>query len=169
MEKQHGDKDLILYFLRCWGDVETALRDDFAKTIKELDECIKWDWEAYEGGREEKVDPSWTCPGCDFIAKGKTWAQKKAYHKKRCRYYNLLPNGQSYQHMSSRCCCCVVYKGMKLKATRPEKMIKKLKARKSKKKTVELWECPGCGRKYTNRASSRWQHKQRCIQFQSIS
>ena len=165
----HADKDLIMYFLRCWGDVETALRDDFAKTIKELDECIKWDWEAYEGGREEKVDPSWTCPGCDFIAKGKTWAQKKAYHKKRCRYYNLLPNGQNYEHMSSRCCCCVVYKGMKLKATRAEKMIKKLKARKSKKKNIQLWECPGCSRKYTNNASSRWQHKQRCIQFQSTS
>ena len=114
----HAAKDLILYFLRCWGDVETALRDDLEKTMKELDECIKWNWEAYEGKREEKQDPSWTCPGCDFLVEGKTWAQKKAYHKRRCRYYNLLPSGLNYQHMSSRCCCCVVYKGMKLKAPR---------------------------------------------------
>ena len=71
-------------FLWCWGEVETALREDFEKTTKELEECIKCNWQVYEGTQEEKQDPSWTCPGCDFICEGKTWAQKKAYHKKKC-------------------------------------------------------------------------------------
>ncbi len=66
---------------------------------------VTWNFNAYKGRVLD--DPCWTCPGCDYLARGKNWSSLKLSHKKRCSYYITQHVNQVYHHEDSRCICCV--------------------------------------------------------------
>ena len=49
----------------------------------------------------------------------------------------------------------------KLKATRAEKIIEKLKLKNKKKKSKKKKPCPTCGQTISDTPASRWQHRSR--------
>ena len=103
-----------------WSVLESHLRTKVV-SIEFVESLLDWDWKQYENLPD--ILCSWTCPGCNFSFEGISWKEERKKHKKECRYYNLCPNRQ-YEHMTSRCACCIynyhdnVSHPVKRKATR---------------------------------------------------
>jgi hypothetical protein len=102
-------------FLEAWGDLENELREE-KTTIKKVKKLVEWQYQEYENALDSF--PRWECPGCGFYASEEKWKTERTKHQKTCQYYKLK-NSQRYEHLPSRCCCCIYSyhkKGTKMKA-----------------------------------------------------
>ena len=80
-------------------------------TLKELDETVTWAHETYNDTNVDTyaAEKVWHCVGCEFMAMGKaaTVRAAKSKHKKSCLYYRENTCVTPYEHLSSRCFCCI--------------------------------------------------------------
>jgi hypothetical protein len=128
-------------------------------TIKKLKEYIKWDFSAYVADKkisdelytcplvsngidtyDERVTPGmkdiWFCRGCEYSCEGKGYMKERTAHKRKCKYYLNHPRSPVFDHMSSKCACCVFdKKGKKRKWWRAVQ--DEIEADKKKKKKVK--------------------------------
>lgn len=102
---RHNTAALDIYevFLAAWGSLETDLRER-RTTMKKLEKLVVWQYQVYNNALDSF--PRWSCPGCGFDASGDKWKNERTKHRKSCRYYKLN-NYRRYEHLDSRCCCCI--------------------------------------------------------------
>ena len=130
-------------------------------TMKKLKEYISWDFSAYNVAENKIQDNLYNCPlvsngiddydertmapglkniwycrGCEYSCEGKDFMKERNAHKRKCKYYVDHPRSPVFDHMSSKCVCCVFDKtGKKRKWWRA--IQDERKADESKKKKVK--------------------------------
>ena len=129
-------------------------------TLEKLKEYIAWDYSAYDVAKKKISDDLYKCPlasngvddydtrissdlkniwfcrGCEYSCKGENYMQERTAHKRKCKYYVNHPRSPVFDHMSSKCVCCVFEKGKKRKwwrVAQEENEIEKKKKVKRKK------------------------------------
>ena len=102
---RHNEASTDLYstLLEAWGVLENDLRNKIVD-LKFVYSLVKWDHHLYENALEEF--PKWVCPGCEYTTDTKNWRSERTKHRKHCTYYKNKSEHQ-YEHLTSRCCCCV--------------------------------------------------------------
>jgi len=95
--------DIYEVFFTAWGDLEKDLIEK-TTSMKKIKKMVEWNYQVYDDSPESF--PRWVCPGCGFDASGEKWKNERKNHRKSCRYYKLN-NSQRYEHLESRCCCCI--------------------------------------------------------------
>ena len=100
-------------------------------TISKLKEYIAWDFSAYNVAEKKIADDLYNCPlvsngvdnydermipglkdvwfcrGCEYSCEGEGYMKERTAHKRKCRYYVNHPRSPVFDHMSSKCACCV--------------------------------------------------------------